>query len=54
MYEVVQRLKGISCVLSLFSFQADTTIYEHQTEAMQLLRDGIDSCIKELENMNKE
>lgn len=54
MYEVVQRLKGISCVLSLFSFQADTTIYEYQAEAMQLLKDGIDSCVKELENMNKE
>jgi len=54
MYEILQRLKGISCVLSLLSFQADTTIFEYQTETMEFLRDGLNSCIIELEDMNME
>ncbi len=54
MYEILQRLKGISCVLSLLSFQADTTIFEYQAETMEFLRDGLNSCIIELEDMNME
>lgn len=54
MYEVLQRLKGISCVLCVLSFQTDTTDYKYQAEAMEFLSDGIDSCIKELEKIKLE
>lgn len=54
MYEVLQRLKGISCILCVLSFQTDTTDYRYQAEALEFLGQGIDSCIDELEKIKKE
>ncbi len=51
MYEVLQRLKGISCLLYVLSFQTDATDYKYQAEALEFLSDGVDSCIKELEKI---
>lgn len=49
MYEVLQRLKGISCVLTLLSCQTENTQFKNQAEALELVRDGVDSCIDELQ-----
>lgn len=54
MYEVLQRLKGISCVLCVLSFQTDATQFRYQAEALEFLGQGIDSCIEELEKIKAE
>lgn len=51
MYEVLQRLKAISCILTVLSFQTDATDYKYQAEALEFLGQGLDSCIEELEKM---
>lgn len=50
MYEILQRLKGVSCVLSVLSYQTETTQFKYQSECLEMLSQGLDSCIKELEN----
>lgn len=52
MYEVLQRLKGIYCVLVLLSYQTEITQFKYQSECLEFLSDGLESCIKELETMN--
>lgn len=50
MYEILQRLKGVSCVLSVLSYQTETTQFKYQAECLKMLSQGLDSCIDELEN----
>lgn len=54
MYEVLQRLKGISCIMFVLSFQTDTSDFKYQAEALELLSQAVDSCIEELEKMKSE
>lgn len=54
MYEVLQRLKGVSCVLSVLSYQTETTQSKYQSECLEMLAQGIDSCIEELEKRRGE
>ena len=54
MYEVLQRLKGISCVLTLLSYQTENTQFKNQAEALELLRDGVESCIAEIQKTNTD
>lgn len=54
MYEILQRLKGICCVLTLLSYQTENTQFKYQSEALELTRDGIESCINELQKLNIE
>ncbi len=49
MYEVLQRLKGIACVLSILSYQTETTQFNYQSECLEFLSDGLNGCIVELE-----
>ena len=49
MYEIMQRLKGVSCVLSVLSYQTETTQFKYQAECLEMLSQGLDSCIEELE-----
>lgn len=53
MYEVLQRMKGISCILFVLSFQTDTSDFKYQAEALEFLSQGLNSCIEELEKMKK-
>lgn len=53
MYEVLQRIKGISCMLYVLSFQTETIDFKYQSEALEFLSEGLDSCIDELEKMKK-
>ena len=53
MYEILQRLKGIACILSILSYQTETTQFKYQSEALEFLSDGLESCIKELEEKEK-
>lgn len=54
MYEVLQRLKGVSCVLSVLSYQTETTQSKYQSECLEMLSQGLDSCIEELEKRRGE
>ena len=54
MYEVLQRLKGISCILTLLSYQTENTQFKNQAEALELLRDGVESCIDEIQKANTD
>lgn len=54
MYEIIQRLKGISCVLSVLSYQTENSQFKYQTECLEFLADGLDSCIIELEKLDKD
>lgn len=54
MYEIMNRLKGISCLLTLLSYQTEITQFKYQEEALEVLRDGVDSCIAELQKLNIE
>lgn len=51
MYEVLQRMKAISCVLYVLSFNTESVNFKYQTEALEFLSQGLDSCIDELEKM---
>ena len=46
METILQKLKGIACILSVLSYQAETTNFKYQTEAMDFLSDTI---VKQLE-----
>lgn len=54
MYEVLQRLKGVSCVLSVLSYQTENTQSKYQSECLEMLSQGLDSCIEELEKRRGE
>ena len=54
MYEVLQRLKGISCILTLLSYQTEHTQFINQAEALELLRDDIENCIDEIQKANTD
>lgn len=54
MYEIMNRLKGISCLLTLLTYQTEITQFKYQEEALEVLRDGVDSCIDELQKLNIE
>lgn len=49
MYEVMQRLKGVSCALSVLSTQTEATQFKYQAECLEMLSQAIESCIDELE-----
>ena len=49
MYETMQKLKGISCILSALSYQTETTQFKYQAEAMDFLSYSLDECIAEIE-----
>ena len=51
MYEILQRLKGVSCVLSVLSYQTETTQFKYQSEAVDFLGEALDGCIEELEKL---
>ena len=53
MYEILQKLKGISCLLSVLSYQTDT-LFKYQAEAIDFLSLSLDECIDELEKLNIE
>lgn len=52
MKAVLLKLKGISCILSVLSYQTDTTLFKYQAEAMDFLSESLDGCIEELENLS--
>lgn len=54
LYEVLQHLKGISCMIYVLSFQTETVTFKYQAEALELLSQAVDSCIEELEKMKSE
>lgn len=54
MEEILQKLKGITCILSVLSYQAETTQFKYQTEAMDFLSDTMYDCIDELEKLKTE
>ena len=49
MYDVIKRLKGISCILYALSNEADTTVYKDKAEALDFLSESIKTCVQELE-----
>lgn len=49
MYEVIKRLKGISCILYALSNEADITDYKDKAEALDFLSESIKTCVEELE-----
>lgn len=51
MEAVLQKLKGISCILSILSYQTETTQFKYQSEAVDFLGEALDGCIEELENL---
>ena len=52
MEAVLQKLKGISCILSILSYQTETTQFKYQSEAVDFLGEVLDGCIEELENLS--
>ncbi len=52
MEAVLQKLKGISCILSILSYQTETTQFKYQSEAVDFLGEALDGCIEELENLS--
>lgn len=52
MEAVLLKLKGISCILSVLSYQTETTQFKYQGEAMDFLSDAMYDCIDELENLS--
>ena len=54
METVLQKLKGIACILSVMSYQAETTNFKYQTEAMDFLSDEMYGCVDELEKLKNE
>lgn len=54
MEEILQKLKGMACILSVLSYQAETTNFKYQTEAMDFLSDTMYDCIDELEKLKSE
>lgn len=49
MYEIMQRLKGVCCALSVLSYQTEATQFKYQAECLEMLSQAIESCIDELE-----
>jgi len=54
MEAILQKLKGIACILSVMSYQAETTQFKYQGEAMDFLSDTMYDCIDELENLSAD
>lgn len=54
MNETIQKLKGISSILSMMTFQDEGTVYEWTPEAMGVLNHTLLGCIEELEKLNIE
>ena len=54
METILQKLKGIACILSVMSYQAETTNFKYQTEAMDFLSDEMYGCVDELEKLKNE
>ena len=52
MEAVLQKLKGISCILSILSYQTEITQFKYQSEAVDFLGEALDGCIEELENLS--
>ena len=52
MEAVLQKLKGISCILSILSYQTETTQFKYQSKAVDFLGEALDGCIEELENLS--
>lgn len=52
MEAVLQKLKGISCILSILSYQTETIQFKYQSEAVDFLGEALDGCIEELENLS--
>lgn len=52
MEAVLQKLKGITCILSILSYQTETTQFKYQSEAVDFLGEALDGCIEELENLS--
>ncbi len=52
MNETIKKLKGISCILSMMSYNEHSD-FEFQTEAFDVLYLTLNQCIKELEEITK-
>lgn len=49
MYDVIKRLKGISCILYALSNEADITVYDDKAAALDFLSESLKGCVEELE-----
>ena len=51
---ILQKLKGVACILSVMSYQVETTNFKYQTEAMDFLSEEMYGCIDELEELKND